>query len=128
MGVAPASCRWYEQTFIGFHLGRAVTAQATVSVVSRSDGPGGKTYVPRDRYSLTMSFWVVPRSSLEATPWRSALATYRPNSHAAVALIVIEVFISVSGIWSNSLRISPRCGTGTPTLPTSPRESVLSGS
>jgi hypothetical protein len=21
VGVAPASCRWYEQTFMGFHLG-----------------------------------------------------------------------------------------------------------
>jgi len=46
----------------------------------------------------------------------------------AVALIVIEVFISTSGIWSNSLRISPRCGTGTPTLPTSPRDIGESGS
>ncbi len=46
----------------------------------------------------------------------------------AVALIVIEVFISVSGMSLKSLRISPRCGTGTPTLPTSPRASGLSGS
>ena len=41
----------------------------------------------------------------------------------AVALIVIEVFISPSGMSSNSVRISPRCETGTPTLPTSPRAS-----
>ena len=33
-----------------------------MSVVSRSDGAGPKTYVPRDRYSLMMSFWVVPDS------------------------------------------------------------------
>ena len=46
----------------------------------------------------------------------------------AGALIVIEVFISVSGMSWNSLRISPRCGTGTPTLPTSPRASGESGS
>ena len=46
----------------------------------------------------------------------------------AVALIVMEVFISVSGMSWKSLRISPRCGTGTPTLPTSPRDSGESGS
>ena len=49
--------------------------------------------MPRDRYSLTMSFCVVPRSSFEATPCSSALATYSASSQAAVALIVIEVFI-----------------------------------
>ena len=53
---------------------------------------------------------------------------YMPSSHIAVALIVMEVFISASGIPSNSVRISPRCGTGTPTLPTSPRANGLSGS
>ena len=50
-----------------------------------------------------------------------------PNSHIAVALIVIDVFISPSGMPSNSCRISPRCGTGTPTLPTSPRASDVVG-
>ena len=33
-----------------------------MSVISRSDGAGGNTYVPRDRYSLMMSFCVVPCS------------------------------------------------------------------
>jgi len=51
-----------------------------------------------------------------------------PNNHMAVALMVIEVFIVSSGISSNSVRISPRWGTGTPTLPTSPRASGWSGS
>src|SRR4029453_3344290 len=90
VGGAPASCRWYEQTFIGFHLGIHSAQNATMSTISRRDGSGGKMYVPRDRYSLTMSFCVVPRSSFEPTPWRSALATYRPNSHAAGALMVID--------------------------------------
>ena len=45
-----------------------------------------------------------------------------------MALIVIEVFILSSGMPANSRRISPRCGTGTPTLPTSPRASLVSGS
>ena len=78
-------------------------------------------YVPRDRYSLTMSFCVVPRSASTATPCSSALATYSASSHAAVALIVIDVFISPGGMPSSSVRMWPRWATGTPTLPTSPR-------
>ncbi len=81
-----------------------------------------------------MSFWVVPASwratsSGSRSGFCSSAATwYIASIHIATALIVIEVFISVSGIWSNSLRISPRCGTGTPTLPTSPRDITESGS
>lgn len=60
---------------IGFQLGSVVTAQATVSVVSRSDGPGGKTYVPLDRYSLTMSFCVVPARRVRSAPCSSATVT-----------------------------------------------------
>jgi len=46
--------------FTGFHCGTVGGRfHAIVSVVRRSDGPGGKMYVPRDRYSFTMSFWVV---------------------------------------------------------------------
>ena len=47
---------------IGFHFGISVTDHATMSVISRRLGAGGNTYVPRDRYSLTMSFCVVPAS------------------------------------------------------------------
>ncbi len=36
-----------------------------MSTISRRLGSGGKMYVPRDRYSFTMSFCVVPRSSAE---------------------------------------------------------------
>ena len=75
-----------------------------------------------------MSFCVVPRSSVEATPCSSALATYSPSSHAAVALIVIDVFMAPGGMPSSNVRMWPRCTTGTPTLPTSPRASGWSGS
>ncbi len=81
-----------------------------------------------------MSFWVVPASCAATSSGdrsgfcSSATTWYIASSHIAVALMVIEVFISVSGISSKSFRISPRCGTGTPTLPTSPRESGESGS
>ncbi len=66
------------------------------------------------------SFWVVPRSSRWFAPWRSAAATYNASSQAAVALIVIEVFIFASGIWSKSASMSAMWLIGTPTLPTSP--------
>jgi hypothetical protein len=67
-----------------------------------------------------MSFCVVPRSAVDSTPWSSAFATYNASSHAAVALMVIDVFISPWGMPSSSVRMWPRCATGTPTLPTSP--------
>ena len=76
-----------------------------MSTISRRDSAGGKMYVPRDRYSLTMSFWVVPRSASLGTPCSSALATYSASSHAAVALMVIDVFISAGGISSSSVRM-----------------------
>ena len=76
-----------------------------MSTIRRRDGAGGKMYVPRDRYSLTMSFWVVPRKSAEATPCASALATYNASSHDAVALIVIDVFIWPGGMPSSKVRM-----------------------
>ena len=76
-----------------------------------------------------MSFWVVPAScggdllAARVSGFCSSATTwYIASSHIAVALIVIEVFIPVSGMSSKRRRISPRCGTGTPTLPTSPRD------
>ena len=67
-----------------------------------------------------MSFCVVPANRAGSTPRSSASATYMPKSHIAVALMVIDVFISSSGMPSNSVRMAPRYGTGTPTFPTSP--------
>ena len=46
----------------------------------------------------------------------------------AVALMVMDVFIWSSGMSRNSVRISPRCAIGTPTLPTSPAAIGESGS
>ena len=101
---------------------------AIMSVVRRNDGAGPNTYVPRDRYSLMMSFWVVPDSCAGSTPCSSAATWYIASSHIAVALMVIDVFISSSGMSWNRRRMAPRCGIGTPTLPTSPRLSSWSGS
>ena len=113
---------------IGFHFGISATDQATMSVIRRRLGAGGNTYVPRDRYSLTMSFCVVPASVERGAPCSSATATYSASSHMAGALIVIEVLASASGMPSNSVRMSPMWLTGTPTRPTSPRASSSSGS
>ncbi len=60
---------------MGFHLGIHSAQKAIMSTMSRRLGWGGKMYVPRLRYSLTMSFWVVPRSALDSVPLFSALAT-----------------------------------------------------
>lgn len=57
---------------IGFHFGMFATVYVIMSVVSRSEGPGGNTCVPRDRYSLTMSFCVVPWSAAMSAPCSSA--------------------------------------------------------
>ncbi len=81
-----------------------------------------------------MSFWVVPWSACCTTSGSSsafcssAATMYIESIHAATALIVIDVFIVFSGMPSISVRMSPMCDTGTPTLPTSPRESWSSGS
>ena len=71
---------------------------------------------------------MVPCKPLTSAPCSSAAATYSASSQGAVALMVMEVFIFASGIWSKSARMSPRWLTGTPTLPTSPRASTWSGS
>jgi len=59
---------------IGFQRGISLTVKATMSAMSRIEGPGGKAYVPRERYSLMMSFWVVPESAPSSTSFSSATA------------------------------------------------------
>src|SRR6476661_129096 len=82
---------------IGFHLGIPATDQAIMSAIRRRLGAGGNTYVPRERYSLTMSFCVVPVSVLRGAPCSSATATYSASSHIAGALIVIGVVAGLRG-------------------------------
>ena len=79
-------------------------------------------------YSLRMSFWTVPETFERSTPCRSAAATYSATSVAAVALIVIEVETSPSGMPSTSVSMSARLEIGTPTRPTSPSASGASES
>jgi hypothetical protein len=61
--------------FDGFHCGRCATQYSYVSAIRSIDGSGGKMYVPRARYSFTMSFWVVPRRPASGTPRSRATAT-----------------------------------------------------
>ena len=75
-----------------------------------------------------MSFCVVPVSAAMSAPCSSATTWYSASSHMAVALIVIEVLVRSSGMSAKSARMSPRCPTGTPTRPTSPRASTWSAS
>src|SRR5918997_3314179 len=85
-GVAPASCRWYEQMLVGFQLGISLTENATVSAIRRIDGPGGNAYVPRERYSLMMSFCVVPFSTAGSVPLSLAQTLYSASSQGPVAV------------------------------------------
>ena len=80
-------------------------------------------YVPRATYSLSTSFWTVPRSSVRATPCASPIATYIASRTDAGALIVIDVLIWSSGISSNTVSKSARESIATPTCPTSSRAS-----
>ena len=68
-----------------------------------------------ERYSLTMSFWVVPRSSVEGTPCSAAFATHAHACHAAEALIVIEVFIGQADVVEQSSHMA-KVGDGTSTF------------
>ena len=78
---------------MAFILGVSRAQNAIKSAARRNDGPGGKMYVPRATYSLSTSFWIVPRSAERGTPCSSATATYMASSTAAGALIVIDVEI-----------------------------------
>ncbi len=71
-------------------------------------------------YSLRMSFCTVPVMRSGDIPCSSATSSYSSSRMAAVALIVIEVDTSPSGMPSNRARMSSRLSMATPTLPTSP--------
>ncbi len=84
---------------IGFHCGTSVTEYTIMSVTSRRDGSGGKTYVPRLRYLLMMSFVVPKFSRLDALLFgHRDVEGEQPHGH--VALMVMDVFIWSSGMSS----------------------------
>ena len=79
-------------------------------------------------YSLSTSFWVVPRSFSLGTPCSSPTSSYSSSRQAAGALIVIDVETWSSGIPSNAVRMSSIVSIATPVRPTSPRQRGLSES
>ncbi len=103
-----------------FHFGISARQYLKMSAISRSEGFGGKMYVPRAMYSFSTSFWIVPVSRSALTPCSSATSWYSRSSSAAGALIVIDVDTLSSGIPPNSTRMSSTESIATPTLPTSP--------
>ena len=58
-----------------FHSGTLSLHQAKTSVIRRSEGRGGKMYVPRAMYSFRMSFCVVPPIFARSAPCFFAAAT-----------------------------------------------------
>ena len=64
-----------------FHFGISARQYLKMSAISRSDGFGGKMYVPRAMYSLSTSFWIVPVSC----DGRYALFLARPAGTSAAA-------------------------------------------
>ena len=55
-----------------FHFGISARQYLKMSAISRSEGLGGKMYVPRAMYSFSTSFWIVPVSWSPVTPCSSA--------------------------------------------------------
>ena len=93
-----------------------------MSTISRRDGSGGKMYVPRDRYSLTMSFWVVPRSAADGTPCVLGVGDVEAEQPRRGGVDRHRrVHLADAGSGRAACRMWPRWATGTPTLPTSPR-------
>ena len=111
-----------------FQRGTSFAQKPKMSVMRRIDGFGGKAYVPRAAYSFRMSFWIVPESAFHSVPRRRATARRRPRRTDAVALIVIEIDTSPSGMPSRSVSMSSIESIATPTRPTSPRARAWSES
>ena len=70
----------------------------------------------------------IPLDRMNTSMTINATAAWLMALYIAVALMVIEVFISRSGMSAKRASMSPMWLTGTPTLPTSPRASGWSGS
>ena len=92
-----------------------------MSTTMRTAGSGGQIHSFWALNSLSMSFWIVPPTALQGTPWRSATARYMARMTDAVQLMVIDVVTRSRGIPSKRRSMSSRVETVTPSRPTSPR-------
>ena len=84
-------------------------------------GRGGIIHSFCAMYSFSMSFCSVPPSLARGTPCASPTATYIASAMGAVALMVMEVVTSPSGMPAKRSSKSRSEETATPSLPTSPR-------
>ena len=73
--VEPASRMWYPEIEIGCIRGSSRVQNSIMSTTSRIDGSGGKMYSFCAMYSLRMSVWTVPLSSVRGTPCSSPTQT-----------------------------------------------------
>jgi hypothetical protein len=73
-------------------------------------------------YSLRMSFWIVPRSFSDGTPWRSAAAMRKQYRMIAGPLMVMETETWSNGMPSNKVCMSATLEMATPHFPTSPSD------
>ena len=101
------------------HMLRA--QNSITSETRRTCGSGGKTNSFWAWNSLRMSFWMVPRSCFQSTPWSWALARKNAMTTMAGALMVIDTDTLARSMPSNSSAMSSSVSTATPSRPTSPR-------
>jgi hypothetical protein len=112
----------------GFQRGISRAQNSMTSQLMRTAGPGGIIHSFCAMYSFSMSFCSVPPRRARGMPRASAAATYIASAMDAVALMVMEVVTSPSGIPSKRISKSRREEMLTPSLPTSPRLMAWSAS
>jgi hypothetical protein len=105
----------------GFQRGISFAQNSIMSQTIFTAGRGGTIHSFCAMYSFSMSAWTVPPSLARATPCFSPTATYMASATIALALMVMEVVTSPSGMPSNSTSKSRSVATETPSFPTSPR-------
>ncbi len=105
----------------GWNFGTCSMQNSIMSTTTRTAGSGGQIHSFWALNSFSMSFWIVPSTSVQGTPCRRATARYIARMIEAVQLIVIDVVTRPSGMPSNSRSMSARVETETPSRPTSPR-------
>ena len=112
----------------GFQRGISLAQNSIMSTTIFTAGRGGTIHSFCAMYSFSMSVWMVPPSRARGTPCFSPTATYMASATTALALMVMEVVTSPSGIPSKRISKSFSVETATPSLPTSPRDSGWSAS
>src|SRR3984957_19822411 len=93
---------------MGLNLGAWRAPQSIVSMTRRIRDAGGEMHLFSAMYSIRISFCKVPPRVFQYAPCFSAAARYIAQMMAAGELMVMEVVISQSGIWSKRISMSAR--------------------